>query len=53
MQQILISTPQAEAVPAAGTSFRVVCSLCHRTVSFAGQDGEVFHVVCDQCAGVQ
>lgn len=53
MSQVLNSKSRAEAVPAAGTSFRVVCSLCHRTVSFAGQDGEIFHVVCDQCAGVQ
>ncbi|MGE4272410.1 MAG: hypothetical protein AB7E31_06005 [Desulfitobacterium sp.] len=32
--------------------FQVVCSVCHKTISYSGEDGQVYLVKCDECAGV-
>lgn len=33
-------------------SYQVICERCHKTVVFSGENGEVFPVLCDECAGL-
>lgn len=32
--------------------FQVICSVCHKTISYSGKDGEIHFAKCDQCEGV-
>lgn len=32
--------------------FQVVCSVCQKTISYSGKDGEVFLAKCDKCDGI-
>lgn len=33
--------------------FQVICEHCRKTISFSGENGEVFPVVCDRCSGLE
>ncbi|HVJ49871.1 hypothetical protein [Desulfitobacterium sp.] len=40
------------STPLVAYPYQVVCERCQKTVLFAGENGEVFPVICDQCSGL-
>ena len=45
-------TAQAKEPNKVKHPFQVVCSVCHRTISYSGKDGEVYSAKCDKCEGI-
>ncbi|AFM02153.1 MULTISPECIES: hypothetical protein [Desulfitobacterium] len=50
--QTLHQTAQPKDEQEVKHPFQVVCSVCKKTISYSGKDGEVFLVKCDQCEGI-
>lgn len=50
--QTLPKSPQPKEDQKVNYSFQVVCSVCHKTISYSGTGGEVHLVKCDQCEGI-